>query len=71
MTAPSRQPLATSADVENYIPGMTADALAQLRYRGKGPKFVKLGQKVFYRWEDVYAWVDQNVQTRTDERASA
>lgn len=71
MTAPSRQPLATSADVENYIPGMTADALAQLRYRGKGPKFVKLGQKVFYRWEDVYAWVDQNIQTRTDDRASA
>lgn len=71
MTAPSRVPLATSDDVANYIPGMDGKALAQLRYRGKGPKFVKLGQKVFYRWEDVYEWVDTHVQTRTDERTSA
>lgn len=71
MAGPSRQPLATSEDVAAYIPGMDAKALAQLRYRGKGPKFVKLGQKVFYRWEDVYEWVDANLRTRTDEPASA
>ncbi len=27
----------------------TADALAQMRYRGTGPKFIKRGHRVLYR----------------------
>lgn len=42
--------------------------LAQMRYRGTGPKFIKVGpRKVIYRWSDVYAYLDANTMTRTDD----
>ncbi len=37
--------------------------LAQWRYRGLGPKFIKLGKSIRYRISDVDAWLD--AQTRT------
>ncbi|MDV6293300.1 helix-turn-helix transcriptional regulator [Rhodococcus aetherivorans] len=49
----------------------TTEALAQRRYLGTGPKFVKLGRRVFYKWADVYAWIDQNTMQRTDDRPGA
>lgn len=39
--------------------------LAQMRYRGHGPKFVKVGRRVLYRWADVYAYLDANVHDQT------
>lgn len=51
------------------IPGMTKAALAQLRYTGGGPAFLKpTPRKVVYRESDVRAWLDANVFTRTDQR---
>jgi len=49
----------------------TPEALAQKRYLGTGPKFVKLGRRVFYKWADVHAWIDQNTMQRTDDRRGA
>jgi len=46
----------------------TLDGLAQMRYRGTGPKFVKRGSRVLYRWSDVRAYLDANTRQRTDER---
>lgn len=38
--------------------------LANLRSQRRGPKFFKVGRKIFYRPSDVEAWLFQNpVQT--------
>lgn len=50
--------LATPQQVADYL-GTTTGALAQKRYLGTGPKFIKLGHKTIrYRWLDVAAYVD-------------
>ena len=43
----------------------TEQGLAQMRYRGQGPRFVKAGRKVLYRWSDVNAWLEANVHEQT------
>lgn len=48
---------------------MKPSSLAQMRYKGTGPKFVKLGSRVLYRREDVVAWIDENVHTITGSAA--
>ncbi|AJE33703.1 hypothetical protein B842_09270 [Corynebacterium humireducens NBRC 106098 = DSM 45392] len=45
----------------------TPQALAQMRYRGDGPKYFKVGRSVFYRLEDVEAWEESQLRTRTDD----
>jgi len=47
---------------------MSEMALAQTRYRGTGPRFIKAGpRRVLYRWSDVQEWLDQNTVQRTDD----
>lgn len=58
--------LATPAEVAEYFHTTTA-ALAQDRYKGTGPKFIKRGSRVLYRWSDVLEWLDRNTFQRTDE----
>jgi predicted DNA-binding transcriptional regulator AlpA len=63
--------LATPAEVAEYLHTSTA-SLAQDRQRGAGPKFIKHGRRVLYRWSDVLEWLDQNTLQRTDDpRGSA
>lgn len=46
--------------------GMTTGALAQMRYKGNGPKFIKLGGKqVRYAESDIQAWLDRQTRDRT------
>src|SRR6185295_18877721 len=45
-------PLATPAEVAEYLRTTTA-ALAQDRYKGTAPRFIKRGRRVLYRWSDV------------------
>jgi hypothetical protein len=44
----------------------TEQGLAQMRFRGTGPKFIKVGHKVLYRWSDVNAYLDANTVQRSD-----
>ena len=60
-------PLATPPEVAEYLHTTTA-SLAPDRYRGTGPKFIKRGSRVLYRWSDVLEWLDRNTIQRTDER---
>lgn len=60
-------PLATCEEVATYR-RTTSQALATERYLGRGPKYKKLGSRVFYDWADVIAWVEVNTQQRTDDR---
>ena len=47
---------------------MTRGALAQLRYMGTGPKFVKLGgRSVRYRREDLEEWIAECTRTCTGQ----
>lgn len=66
--APKRLPLATPHEVAEFR-RTTVATLAQERYKGSGPKYVKLGKRIFYDWADVYAWIDANTLQRTDDRA--
>ena len=44
--------------------GIPDSTLAQWRYVGRGPRFIKVGRHVRYRAEDVDAWLEaQTVQT--------
>jgi hypothetical protein len=52
--------------------GVTVQALAQLRYRGTGPTFIRLGSKsIRYRLADVEAYEAAQRFTRTDEPVGA
>jgi hypothetical protein len=62
------------ADIDTATPAQVAPVLdttlaglAQMRYRGTGPKFVKRGKRVLYRWSDVRAYLDANTVQRTDD----
>jgi hypothetical protein len=59
--------LATPAEVAKALHTTTA-SLAQMRYRGDGPKFVRAGRRrVLYRWTDIEEWIANSVHTRTDQ----
>ncbi|CPT68775.1 Uncharacterised protein [Mycobacteroides abscessus subsp. abscessus] len=46
----------------------TEAGLAQMRYRGTGPKFCRVGgRKVVYRWSDVRAYLDANTLQCTSD----
>lgn len=54
------------------VPGMTKSNLAQLRFTGKGPKFLKpTPRTVVYRESDVIEWLEASERTSTAEAASA
>lgn len=60
-----KQNLANQKQVAEFL-GYSEAGLAQMRYRGIGPRFIKLGGRaVRYRWEDVEKWLDQQSRERT------
>lgn len=59
--------LIPSSEMPNRFPGTTTGSWAMHRFRGTGPKFVKIGRKVFYRESDVDNWLRENTYTRTDD----
>lgn len=62
--------LATPGEVAEYLHTTTA-SLAQDRYKGTGPRFIKRGNRVLYRWSDVLDWMDCNTFQRTGDRCRA
>ena len=72
MTDPdAATPTATPREVAKLL-HTTEAGLAQMRYRGTGPLFIRVGGrgrgKVIYRWSDVNAYLDANTCQRTDDR---
>lgn len=41
-------------------------ALQKWRVLGKGPDYIKLGRKVYYRPTDLEKWINQNVVTHNE-----
>lgn len=65
-TIPADLDIASPRQVAELL-NTTEAGLAQMRYRGRGPKFVKIGRKVLYRWSDVRDYLDANTCQRTDD----
>lgn len=55
-----RRALATPADLAEYL-GVPEATLAEWRYLGKGPRWMKIGRHCRYRWNEIDAWLDENV----------
>jgi len=55
-----RRPLATPTEVALYL-RRTVGTLANWRCRGEGPRYVKAGARVAYRWQDIEAWERQQL----------
>jgi predicted DNA-binding transcriptional regulator AlpA len=50
--------------------GLSVPALAQMRYLGSGPKFLKLtARAVRYRRSDIDQWVESTARTSTSGAA--
>lgn len=63
--ADPRAPLADPKTVAEFL-GVTQQALGQMRYLGRGPKYIKItGRAVRYRWSDVLEWVEAQARTHT------
>lgn len=56
--------IATPAEAAEALQ-TTECALAQMRYRGTGPRFVKRGSRVLYRWSDINDYLDGRTRERT------
>ncbi len=68
MTAEIARPLATDKDFAHFA-GLTLGQVAQLRYLGQGPKFIRVtGRQIRYRWEDIEAWLESQTFSRSDQR---
>jgi predicted DNA-binding transcriptional regulator AlpA len=58
----TKLPLLDTDQLAEILP-VTADILRYWRHIGKGPKSFKMGgKKVFYRQEDVDAWLEEQYQ---------
>lgn len=61
---------ATPAEVAKAL-DTTEAGLAQMRYRGVGPRYCKVGAghrgRVLYRWSDIREFLDVNTVQRTDQ----
>lgn len=68
VTGAIAEDIATPREVAEAL-NTTEMGLAQMRYRGTGPKFVKRGSRVLYRWSDVSAYLEIHTHERTSERA--
>lgn len=66
-TNPADDPLWTAEEFASYVGGkFTAAAAAQMRHRGTGPRYIRVGKRsIRYRRSDVLAWIDANVETQT------
>ena len=47
--------------------GLAVPTLEKMRVRGSGPRYLKLGRSVRYRYEDLEAWLADRVVLSTSE----
>lgn len=64
MTDQVMERLIAPADLAEQL-SVTIGQLAQMRYLGTGPEYVKVGTRVRYAPSDVQAWLDAQRRART------
>jgi predicted DNA-binding transcriptional regulator AlpA len=58
----------TISQVCEIVPGMTKGILAQLRFKGTGPRYYKPTPRVvLYREADIVEWIENSARTGTAE----
>ena len=68
--AENARPLATDKDFASFA-GLTLGQVAQLRYLGQGPRFIRVtGRQIRYRWEDIEVWLEARTFNRSDQRST-
>ena len=48
--------------------GFTYQTMAHWRVEGRGPAYVKFGQRIFYKGSDLNSWIEKNTIQPTDSR---
>ena len=56
-------------DAADYV-GSKPSTLRAWRVRGRGPRYYKIGGKVFYRESDLDAWIESQARESTSEVAA-
>lgn len=49
--------------------GIAASTWCKRRVTGDGPRFIKAGRRVLYRWQDVEAWLLKQARNSTSDVA--
>lgn len=57
-------------EAANYL-GVGISTLDKMRMEGRGPRYLKIGGRVFYRLADLDAYIEAAVIETTDSRALA
>lgn len=68
-TSVGLDPIIDAPSVARYL-GKSVATVAQLRYLGTGPKFLRVGRSIRYRASDVEAWLHENTHTSTTDAAA-
>jgi excisionase family DNA binding protein len=63
-----RRPLGTTEEVAAYV-GVPKTTLYQWRLQAKGPRGIRIGRYLRYRWDDVEAWLDHEVARQSNNSA--
>lgn len=63
-------PLSTPEEITDVL-HIPTNTLNDWRGKGKGPRFVKLGRSVYYRRDDVLAYLQSQVFSSTAEARTA
>lgn len=50
--------------------GLTVGTLANLRYRGGGPAYIRVGNRIRYRLSDLATWLDARVRKSTTDEGT-
>lgn len=53
--------LLTDSEVCDLVPGLTRAGLAQMRFKGTGPNYIKPSpRKIVYRQSDIERWLEES-----------
>ncbi len=61
---PENNTLIPAGHIEAYT-GIKRQTHARWRHEGSGPKYVRLGGRVFYRSDDVRQWIRSQIRENT------
>lgn len=60
-----------AVDAASAYLGLSTSTLNKMRCEGRGPRYLRLGARVFYRKEDLDHFVLSSIVETTDSRAAA
>lgn len=63
---PGGHELATTWELADYL-RTNVGRLAKMRHTGEGPRFIKDGRRVLYRWSDVEAWLEASTRLKASD----